>query len=721
MLFIAAIGVNAQVTSLTINGDTPWVIAEADYENMPIQKAIRDVEKDWYKVFGYPPVIFHDKPASHWTGPVIVFGTTENTKHLIDAKVPKGKEQFHVFLGALKNNPAVVAVGADTRGAIYGLYTFSEEILGIDPMYIFTDHVPKKQTEIIVTSQDEIISKKPTFENRGWFINDEELHDGMHRDPLGGNVISMEWMDKILETLLRCKGNMIIPESAPYPDATVYDLCKRRAVVVTHHHVTPVGLNMMDWPKNVPFSFITHKDILIDAWTKAVIAQKDQEIAWVIGFRGESDGAFWNSDPEAPKTDEGRAKVIAEAMQMQTDIIKKYQPHATIVAALWNEQGALYNKGLLKIPDGVSKMFADDGRGFMRDDGGKNVAKGDGLYYHVMMQMLTQNRTTEAVPPARFYSELRRYVEKGATKYAIINVSGIRPAAMSVEAITDFLWDAESALNKTPSNAMKDYLIDWYAKEFGTALAIKLADLRLHYYNIPYMRDKMPIEGQYRGARGEHLLQFLTQGLLKRFGDGIAKVESLDKIIEETKGGRRTVDVSVVKEVLTETATFFPKLWNSTMALAKEIPENRKDYYQSHFMYQVAVHMRSAKALQIIVDACDAYAENKDPLDFAKALSLALEETELIINEAHKAEYGIWDTMYMHVRLMDFWKTRLMLKADIAKIKGEPYTAESRGYMGGSFWGSAQEYMNHAEGTFPYFYKHSGKGLTVLENKKQKK
>ena len=47
----------------------------------------------------------------------------------------------------------------------------------------------------------------------------------------------------------------------------------------------------------------------------------------------------------------------------------------------------------------------------MRDDGGVNLKKGDGLYYHVMMMMNTQNRTTEGVPPARFYSELRRYVE----------------------------------------------------------------------------------------------------------------------------------------------------------------------------------------------------------------------------------------------------------------------------------------------------------------------
>lgn len=709
-----------KINGIEVTGDTPWVISEEDYRRVPIQMAIRDAEKDWYKVFGYPPVIFHNKPATSWKGPVIVFGSSKNIKSLTKVELPIEKEHFHVFLDKINSknkNSAVFAAGADDRGTIYAIYTFTEKVLGIDPMYIFTDHVPKKKSEIKLQSGFEIKSKKPTFEYRGWFINDEELHDGMHRDPLGGNVIASEWMDKILETLLRTKGNMIIPESAQYPDANVYDLCKRRGVAVNHHHVTPVGLNMMNWPKNIPFSFITEKEILLDAWEKAIKVQADKEIVWTIGFRGESDGAFWHSDPAAPKTEEGRAKVIAEAMQAQVDLIRKYQPDATIVAALWNEQGAFYNKGLLKIPDGVTKMFADDGRGFMRDNGGKYLQKGDGLYYHVMMMMLTQNRTTEGVPPARFYKELKRYVEKGATKYAVINVSGIRPAALSVNAISDFLWDATPALRKSPEVAMKDYLIAWYAREFGEELASGLTDLRLHYYDIPYMREKMPVQGRWKGARGEHLLQYLIQSALQRFGKGIVEGQTFDEIMESTKGLKRINSLSQTKEPLAETADFFPSLWESTLKLSKEIPNDRKDFYQAHFTYQVAVHMYSAKALQIVADAIEAYKVSLNQKDFANAMELALQEIEKIIIEAHKAEYDKWDTMFMHVRLMDVWKTRLQLKSIIAQIRKESYSSESRGYMNGSFWKSAQEYMQHGDGVFPYFYKHSGRGLEVLENK----
>ncbi|SMP38837.1 Glycosyl hydrolase family 115 [Neorhodopirellula lusitana] len=696
---------------LAINGDTPWVVMEKDFENPAIQEAIRDAERDWYKVFGYPPVIFKDDRRRAWTGPVIAFGSKENTSGLFASEVPEGKEQYQLAVSNVTHNPAITAIGSDTRGTIFAIYTFCEEVLGVDPMYVFTDNQPKRQSEITLPADFGIVSKKPTFEYRGWFINDEELHDGMHRDPLGGNVISMEWMDKILETLLRCKGNMIAPESAPYSDATVYELCKRRDVVITFHHILPVGLNMMDWPKGVPFSFVNHKDILVDAWTKSAKVLADKKVAWTIGFRGESDGAFWNSDPAAPKDDAGRAAVIAEAMQVQADIIRSFDPDATIIAALWNEQGKFYNDGLLKVPDGVCKMFADDGRGFMRDKGdGSDLSPGDGLYYHVMMMMNTQNRTTEAVPPTRFYSELKRYVEKDATKYAIINVSGIRPAAMSVEAITDFLWDADAALSKTPEAAMKDYLLDWYGKEFGPEQAADLTELRLHYYDIPYMREQMPMQGRWRGARAEHLLQYLTQEMLKKYGKAVQNGEDLQAI-----SGFKN-QLKQAKEPLVETAEFFPALWAQTKLLEKQIPADRRDYYQAHFTYQVAVHMHSCRMLAIVNEAFDAYLEDRDSKAFADNLKPALAELEKVLAEAHKAEYGKWDTMFMHVRLMDMWRTRLLLKETIAKIEDQPYTDGYRGFMRGSFWGSAQAYMDHGDGVFPYFYKHSGPGLEVLES-----
>jgi len=101
MLF--AMSAAALASAITINGDTPWIVMEKDYENPAIQAAIRNAERDWYKVFGYPPVIFRNDTRRAWTGPVIVFGSVANTKSLIEAQVPEGREQHRLFIGQAKN------------------------------------------------------------------------------------------------------------------------------------------------------------------------------------------------------------------------------------------------------------------------------------------------------------------------------------------------------------------------------------------------------------------------------------------------------------------------------------------------------------------------------------------------------------------------------------------------------------------------------------------
>jgi hypothetical protein len=281
---------------------------------------------------------------------------------------------------------------------------------------------------------------------------------------------------------------------------------------------------------------------------------------------------------------------------------------------------------------------------------------------------------------------------------------------MSVEAITDFLWDAEPALNKDPDVAMEEYLLDWYAKEFSPELAPALTELRLNYYNIPYMREQMPVQGRWRGARGEHLLQHQATELLKNYGAAVQKGEDL----REIKGFDK--NLGYAREPLAETAEYFPSLWAQVKKIEKKVPADRREFYQAHFTYQIAVHMYSARMLDFVINAFNQYLEDQDPAAFAANLKPALAEQEKVIAEAHKAEYGIWDTMFMHVRLMDLFKTRLRLRSTIAQIEGKPYTDNYRGYLKGSFWGSAQNYMDYAEGTFPYFYKHSGRGLEVLED-----
>lgn len=131
--------------ALTLTGDTIWVVA--DNEPEALERALRDVQVDWYKVLGRPPIILERIPEHH-TGPVVVLGLEGQTiRSLAPATFP-GVESFHVGVRSLadrghENVSAVYATGADLRGAIYGVYAFSEAILGVDPWYFWTDHEPR--------------------------------------------------------------------------------------------------------------------------------------------------------------------------------------------------------------------------------------------------------------------------------------------------------------------------------------------------------------------------------------------------------------------------------------------------------------------------------------------------------------------------------------------------------------------------------------------------
>ncbi len=120
----------------TITADTPWVVAKDEPE--AVQRALADVQRDWYKVLGHRPVVVNAAPAA-WRGPVIYLGT----KQPVLKEMPTVSEGF--VLRALTDQAgrmAIVASGPDMRGAIYAAYAMSEEILGVDPWYYWTDHEP---------------------------------------------------------------------------------------------------------------------------------------------------------------------------------------------------------------------------------------------------------------------------------------------------------------------------------------------------------------------------------------------------------------------------------------------------------------------------------------------------------------------------------------------------------------------------------------------------
>ncbi len=221
--------------------------------------------------------------------------------------------------------------GPDARGTIYAIYEFSEKYLGIDPLYFWTDRQPAHRTSVELPSSLARVYPAPVFKYRGFFINDEDLLTGWAPGQKDKTGISLEVWDKIYETTLRLKGNMVAPGTWIFPDDPQVQLAARRGLIVTQHHAIPLGLNVARWPRDVPYNYTTNPEILERAWKNAVNSYlPDQEVLWSVGLRGLSDVTYASMDPSVRNNNKALGQLISKAIADQMSIVRSVRPRCKV-------------------------------------------------------------------------------------------------------------------------------------------------------------------------------------------------------------------------------------------------------------------------------------------------------------------------------------------------------------------------------------------------------
>ncbi|HKS96529.1 MAG TPA: glycosyl hydrolase 115 family protein, partial [Terriglobia bacterium] len=449
-------------------------------EPTPIQLAAKDLASDLGNVFGRPARIVH-RPSE--ASPVVIWvAFTGDLPQGVEK--PAGWEKLSI---QAVNNPwpgsgaqqAIVLTGSDVRGTIYAVYEFAERYLGVDPLYYWTDHQPTRRASIELPASLSETLAGPVFKYRGFFINDEDLLTGWAPGEKNDHTgISLEVWNKIYETILRLKGNIVAPGTWIFPNDPQIKLAGERGLIVTQHHAIPLGLNVARWPKDVPYNFSTHPEILERAWKNAVAAYPSgQEVLWTVGLRGLSDVSYASMDPSVRGNNQALGRLISKAIADQMRIVREGHPDAQFITALWREGAKLAQQGDLTIPPEVSRVWGDDGYGYLQDKGA--VTKGEGAYYHVAVMNFRANQLSEMVPVGRIYSELGRYIQAGATNYLLVNTSDIRPVPLTIKAIMEAAWKGVPAGG---ADASHEFIRRWAADEFGPRAASQVAEVYEDYF-----------------------------------------------------------------------------------------------------------------------------------------------------------------------------------------------------------------------------------------------
>ena len=189
-------------------------------------------------------------------------------------------------------------------------------------------------------------------------------------------VISVEMMDVIFESALRCGMNMIIPCSFidilnPSEEAIVAQAVKR-GLYVSQHHQEPVGVAyfaaenyMTEHYPDKAVSYVASPKEMEEIWRTYIKkwAKYEPQVIWQLGLRGKGDKAVWHTDGSVDSSAEKRGAIISSAISKQHNIIAETVGHTGFLSTstLWLEGAELYDKGFLKMPENTITVFSDIG------------------------------------------------------------------------------------------------------------------------------------------------------------------------------------------------------------------------------------------------------------------------------------------------------------------------------------------------------------------------
>ena len=118
----------------------------------------------------------------------------------IDLSSLKGQYETYI-LKVIDENTLIVA-GADMRGTIYAIYSFSEQVLGVPPLWYWCSWEADQREAIDVPADFDYYQPSPTVRYRAWFPNDEDLFVPWRWKSTDNN-------ERWLETMLRLKLNTV--------------------------------------------------------------------------------------------------------------------------------------------------------------------------------------------------------------------------------------------------------------------------------------------------------------------------------------------------------------------------------------------------------------------------------------------------------------------------------------------------------------------------------
>ncbi|MBV8037147.1 MAG: glycosyl hydrolase 115 family protein [Pelomonas sp.] len=458
-----------------------------------LQHAGRNFAADLERVAGKPSALLNRIADAR--GEVVVIAELGRSAVLDDLvarrklKIDGLKSQWEGYEQAVVDQPwpgiarALVIVGADRRGAVFGTYDLSARI-GVSPWAWWADVPVRKQANVYLAAGSR--RDQPEVKYRGIFINDEAPALSTWAQTRFGGTNSAFYAH-VFELILRLRGNylwpaMWQPRAFGADDPKNMALADAMGVVMGTSHHEPMMRAHDEWTraKGGAWDYAKNGAKLREFWRGGVQRMMGRpdggafDSLVTIGMRGDGD------EPMSEGTAIGLLEgIVKDQRRILADVTRRPAADTPQMWALYKEVQDYYDKGM-QVPDDVLLLFCDDNWGQVRRLPTQDLKRkgGYGVYYHFDYVGGPRNyKWLNTNQIEKTWQQMGLAHQRGADALWIVNVGDIKPMEFPIHFFLDMAWSPKAM---TPA-ALAAYPKDWAAQTFGPAQAAEIGELVTRY------------------------------------------------------------------------------------------------------------------------------------------------------------------------------------------------------------------------------------------------
>ena len=445
---------------------------------------------------------------SNLSGQLIIAGTFgENGNDIINQLIKDGsidttdlENRWESYLMQVIRKPlegvdeALVIVGSDKRGTIYGMFHISE-MMGVSPWVWWADVLPETKDRVVLPGKEcNLISKEPSIKYRGIFLNDEAPSLTTWTDKRYGGR-NQYFYNHVYELLLRLKANYLWPamwgdifsEGGKEDKQANAKMANQYGIVMGTSHHEPcyragnewggyykndLGMTSAQaWNKyNIPgqqgYDARVNKEIE-QFWEDGVKRNKDYDNICTVGMRGEADSTLPSANNPSKY-----AELLNYIINTQKKILENQSDKHPTQLVIYKEvenawyAGSLFDKDCMK---DTYAMFCDDNWSYIRTmptlEQQSKIA-GLGMYYHFDYVGAPKSYTwVQNTQISRVWDQMSISYDYGIDDVWIVNVGDLKPMELDISYFLDLAYNYEY-YGVNGHEKLEEYKKNWALQQF---------------------------------------------------------------------------------------------------------------------------------------------------------------------------------------------------------------------------------------------------------------